>query len=128
MGAAAEDRGYFASGEIWSAACRRRPRFAGGHDCRGAGPRSLAAIQLRRGAAPDARLVSRPTQEIALGQMESEHIRRIRVIDSHTGGEPTRVVLSGFPELGRQPVTEQLATLRLEDDRERSAVIRESPR
>jgi 4-hydroxyproline epimerase len=57
--------------------------------------------------------------------MESEHIRRIRVIDSHTGGEPTRVVLSGFPELGRRPIAEQLAALRLEHDRYRSAVINE---
>ena len=26
--------------------------------------------------------------------------RRIKVIDSHTGGEPTRVVISGGPDLG----------------------------
>ena len=27
-------------------------------------------------------------------------MQRIRVIDSHTGGEPTRVVIEGGPELG----------------------------
>jgi 4-hydroxyproline epimerase len=27
-------------------------------------------------------------------------VRRVRVIDSHTGGEPTRVVISGAPDLG----------------------------
>ncbi|MFP2924506.1 proline racemase family protein [Pyxidicoccus sp. 3LG] len=35
-------------------------------------------------------------------------MRRIRVIDSHTGGEPTRVVTEGGPELGQG----DLATLR----------------
>lgn len=28
-------------------------------------------------------------------------MKRIRVIDSHTGGEPTRLVLDGFPDLGQ---------------------------
>jgi len=27
-------------------------------------------------------------------------MKRIQVIDSHTGGEPTRVVISGGPDLG----------------------------
>ena len=26
-------------------------------------------------------------------------MRRIEVIDSHTGGEPTRLVVGGFPDL-----------------------------
>ncbi len=33
----------------------------------------------------------------------------IEVADSHTGGEPTRVVLSGFPDLGEGPLTERRA-------------------
>ena len=37
-------------------------------------------------------------------------IRRIGVIDSHTGGEPTRVVVSGGPDLGRGDMVERLAT------------------
>ena len=28
-------------------------------------------------------------------------IRRVQIIDSHTGGEPTRVIVSGGPDLGR---------------------------
>lgn len=27
-------------------------------------------------------------------------MKRIHIIDSHTGGEPTRLVVSGFPSLG----------------------------
>ena len=27
-------------------------------------------------------------------------MQRVRVIDSHTGGEPTRVVIAGGPDLG----------------------------
>lgn len=27
-------------------------------------------------------------------------MQRIQVIDSHTGGEPTRLVIGGFPDLG----------------------------
>ena len=33
--------------------------------------------------------------------MSSAAMRRIQVIDSHTGGEPTRVVIAGGPDLGR---------------------------
>ena len=28
--------------------------------------------------------------------------QRVQIIDSHTGGEPTRVVISGAPDLGRK--------------------------
>ncbi|SVB40698.1 uncharacterized protein METZ01_LOCUS193552, partial [marine metagenome] len=28
-------------------------------------------------------------------------MKSIRIIDSHTGGEPTRVVIEGGPDLGR---------------------------
>ena len=38
--------------------------------------------------------------------------RRIRVIDSHTAGEPTRVVVSGGPDLGVGPIAERLARFR----------------
>lgn len=34
-------------------------------------------------------------------------MKRIQIIDSHTGGEPTRVVLSGLPDLGRGPMAER---------------------
>jgi 4-hydroxyproline epimerase len=32
--------------------------------------------------------------------MSSSIIKRVKIIDSHTGGEPTRVVISGGPDLG----------------------------
>jgi 4-hydroxyproline epimerase len=51
--------------------------------------------------------------------------RSVDVVDSHTGGEPTRVVLSGGPELGRGPVAERLERFRRDHDRFRSAVVNE---
>jgi 4-hydroxyproline epimerase len=51
--------------------------------------------------------------------------RRVRVIDSHTGGEPTRVVVSGGPDLGTGPLPERLERLRREHDNFRSAVVNE---
>jgi proline racemase len=46
----------------------------------------------------------------------------IDVIDSHTGGEPTRVVIAGFPDLGDGPLMEQRERFRREFDRWRSAI------
>ena len=37
--------------------------------------------------------------------------RRVRVVDSHTAGEPTRVVVGGFPELGGSSLAEKEADL-----------------
>ncbi|MEH6415916.1 4-hydroxyproline epimerase [Pseudomonas sp. CGJS7] len=44
------------------------------------------------------------------------------IIDSHTGGEPTRVVVSGFPELGAGTLAEQRERFRAEFDHWRSAI------
>jgi 4-hydroxyproline epimerase len=52
-------------------------------------------------------------------------VQRIRVIDTHTGGEPTRVVIAGGPELGSGPMAERLAVFRDRYDTFRSAVINE---
>jgi 4-hydroxyproline epimerase len=49
----------------------------------------------------------------------------IRVIDSHTGGEPTRLVISGGPDLGSGPLNARLERLRTEHDDFRSAVVNE---
>lgn len=49
----------------------------------------------------------------------------IRVVDSHTEGEPTRVVLSGGPDLGRGPLGERLRRFRTTADDFRRAVILE---
>jgi 4-hydroxyproline epimerase len=51
--------------------------------------------------------------------------RRVRVIDSHTGGEPTRVVVSGGPDLGKGSLPERLERFRREHDSFRSAVVNE---
>lgn len=50
---------------------------------------------------------------------------RIRVIDSHTGGEPTRVVVEGFPALAGQTLEEKLADFRRRFDHLRRAMVRE---
>lgn len=50
---------------------------------------------------------------------------RIKVIDSHTGGEPTRVVISGGPDLGGGPLSVRLERFRSEHDKFRSAVVNE---
>jgi 4-hydroxyproline epimerase len=52
-------------------------------------------------------------------------VKRVRVIDSHTGGEPTRVVVEGGPDLGSGPISERLERFRLEHDPFRSAVVNE---
>jgi 4-hydroxyproline epimerase len=52
-------------------------------------------------------------------------IRRIKVIDSHTGGEPTRVVISGGPDLGNGPLVDRVERFRNEYDAFRCAVVHE---
>lgn len=51
--------------------------------------------------------------------------QRIRAIDSHTGGEPTRVVIDGFPSLGTGSMAERLDLFRRDHDDLRSAIVRE---
>ena len=50
---------------------------------------------------------------------------RIHVIDSHTGGEPTRLVIEGGPNLGSGPLIERCEVFRRKFDRFRSAVVNE---
>jgi 4-hydroxyproline epimerase len=52
-------------------------------------------------------------------------MRRIQVIDSHTAGEPTRVVVAGWPDLGRGSMAERRALCRERFDLFRSAVVNE---
>jgi 4-hydroxyproline epimerase len=52
-------------------------------------------------------------------------VQSVRVVDSHTGGEPTRLVLEGGPELGAGPLEERLARFRDQHDRFRSAIVNE---
>jgi 4-hydroxyproline epimerase len=55
--------------------------------------------------------------------MDDKAPRRVRVVDSHTAGEPTRVVLEGGPELGDLPLKERLDVLRTQHDSFRAGVI-----
>jgi 4-hydroxyproline epimerase len=50
---------------------------------------------------------------------------RIQVIDSHTAGEPTRVVIAGGPDLGDGPLPERQNKIREQFDDFRSAVVNE---
>ena len=49
----------------------------------------------------------------------------VQVIDSHTEGEPTRVVISGGPYLGNASIAERLVRFREEFDGFRSGVVGE---
>ena len=49
----------------------------------------------------------------------------IRAIDSHTGGEPTRIVISGVPELGGGSVLKQMQVFNEKFDDFRSAIVNE---
>jgi len=52
-------------------------------------------------------------------------VERIHIVDSHTGGEPTRIIVSGGPDLGGDSVKQQMERFRREHDRLRSAVANE---
>jgi len=49
----------------------------------------------------------------------------MRFIDSHTGGEPTRILISGGPDLGSGSMAERLARMRDQHDGWRSALVNE---
>lgn len=49
----------------------------------------------------------------------------IRILDSHTGGEPTRLVLEGGPDLGEGPLDVRLRRFREKFDGFRSAIVNE---
>lgn len=52
-------------------------------------------------------------------------MQKIKIIDSHTAGEPTRVVIDGGPELGVGTLAERRELFRARFDRYRSAVVNE---
>jgi 4-hydroxyproline epimerase len=57
--------------------------------------------------------------------MKLKPLQKIKVVDSHTGGEPTRLVVAGGPDLGSGSMAERLQRLRQEHDGFRSAVVNE---
>jgi 4-hydroxyproline epimerase len=52
-------------------------------------------------------------------------MQRMHIVDSHTAGEPTRVVLAGGPDLGPGTMAQRLEIFRSRYDRFRSAVVNE---
>lgn len=52
-------------------------------------------------------------------------MQTLRIIDSHTGGEPTRLVIEGGPDLGAGPLSERVKIFRERHDRFRAAVVNE---
>jgi len=51
-------------------------------------------------------------------------MKRIKIIDSHTGGEPTRLVVEGFPDLGEGSMAERRALMaQLHDDWRAATVL-----
>ena len=52
-------------------------------------------------------------------------MQRIQIVDSHTGGEPTRLVIGGFPDLGNGARAERRALLAERHDPWRAATVLE---
>jgi 4-hydroxyproline epimerase len=57
--------------------------------------------------------------------MTTGQSQKVKVIDSHTGGEPTRLVIGGGPDLGNGDLAARLERFRREHDTFRSAVVNE---
>ncbi len=51
--------------------------------------------------------------------------KRIKVVDSHTGGEPTRVVISGGPDLKKGSLSDRRMLFQTDFDDFRSAIVNE---
>ncbi len=51
--------------------------------------------------------------------------RQVQVIDSHTGGEPTRLVIAGAPDLGSGDAQQRIARLREDHDGFRASLVNE---
>ena len=58
-------------------------------------------------------------------KMPEATVHRVQIVDSHTEGEPTRVVISGGPELGGGDLPSRLAVFRREWDELRAGIIQE---
>ena len=62
-----------------------------------------------------------PQQQVTLKMK----LQRVNVIDSHTGGEPTRIVISGGPDLGKGDMASRRKIFQNEYDQFRSAIVNE---
>lgn len=52
-------------------------------------------------------------------------MKTVHIIDSHTGGEPTRLVISGGPDLGQGPLSERMRIFRRDFDGLRAGIVNE---
>jgi 4-hydroxyproline epimerase len=52
-------------------------------------------------------------------------MRRVQIVDSHTAGEATRLVLDGGPDLGEGTIADRVAIFRARHDRWRTAIVNE---
>jgi Proline racemase len=50
-------------------------------------------------------------------------MNRIRIVDSHTGGEPTRVIVEGGPDLGGGSLAERRERFRTAHDHYRRGIV-----
>jgi 4-hydroxyproline epimerase len=55
----------------------------------------------------------------------AEQLQRIRIVDSHTGGEPTRIIVDGGPRLNSANMTLRLEEFRRDYDYLRRALVNE---
>src|ERR1044071_1340633 len=70
---------------------------------------------------PDAAVAPRAARASASGEIPSA----IRVVDSHTEGEPTRVVIDGMPQPAGATMAERRDDLRARYDHLRRAIVSE---
>src|SRR5579863_2272551 len=83
--------------------------------------RSAARVRIPR--VPTGRFSIQYLQKLLV--VDSVPFTSIHVIDSHTAGEPTRVVVAGGPDLGRGSLADRARRLAAEQDAFRSAVVNE---
>jgi 4-hydroxyproline epimerase len=57
--------------------------------------------------------------------MSKPGVRKIQIVDSHTAGEPTRVVTAAGPELGAGPLAARREVFQAKFDRFRSGIVNE---
>ena len=90
--------------------------------------KSLSTLHLEAISSPRLRLES-GSNEVELSDSKNAatapRVERIQIVDSHTGGEPTRLVIAGGPDLGEGPVADRLKLLGAKHDEFRSAVVNE---
>ena len=60
-----------------------------------------------------------------LTHLDAQMTQKISVIDSHTGGEPTRLIFAGGPDLGKGNLSERRTIFQNQFDHLRSAVVNE---